>query len=186
MLSLNIFKPKLLLHICCGGCGAYVAQVLKKKYRVSLFLYNPNIFPEEEYNKRRQEVVKIANDTKLSLILSDYDHNKWLGEVKGHESDSERGGRCFICYQARMTKAAKVAKMKNFEYFTTTLSISPYKDYLTISKIGHELEKEYGVKFVDQDFKKQDGFKKSVCLSRELGLYRQNYCGCEFSRKTRK
>jgi len=178
-----IFKPKLLLHICCGGCGAYVAQILKKKYRVSLFLYNPNIFPEEEYAKRGEEVAKIANDTKLNLILGDYDHEGWLKEIKGHESDQERGERCFICYKIRMTKTAKMAKIKKFKYFTTTLSISPHKDYPIISRIGHELEKKYGVKFVDQNFKKQDGFKKSVCLSKELNLYRQDYCGCEFSRR---
>lgn len=185
MLLLSVFKPKLLLHICCGGCGIYVAKVLKKKYQVSLFLYNPNIFPAEEYNKRKKEVTRIANDTKLKLILGDYNHRKWLEEVKGHASDPERGERCFICYKARMTETVKMAKEKKFKYFTTTLSISPHKDYPTISKIGHELEEEYGVKFIDQNFKKQDGFKKSVCLSRKLGLYRQNYCGCEFSRNTK-
>ena len=183
MLSLNIFKPKLLLHICCGGCGAYVAQVLKKDYRVSLFLYNPNIFPEEEYERRKEVVVKIAKDMKLNLVFGDYNHREWLEKIKGHEKDLERGERCFICYEDRITETAKVARKKKFKFFTTTLSISPHKDYPMISEIGQKLAKEYGLKFIDKDFKKQDGFKKSVCLSQKLGLYRQNYCGCEFSRK---
>jgi len=181
---MNIFKPRLLLHICCGGCGAYVAQILKKKYRVSLFLYNPNIFPEKEYNKRSQEVERIAKDSKLNLIIGDYNHKAWLEKIVGHEKDPERGERCYICYQIRMAKTAELAKLKKIKYFTTTLSISPHKDYSMILKIGQDLEKEYNLKFIDQDFKKQNGFKKSVCLAKELNLYRQNYCGCEFSRKT--
>jgi len=160
-----------------------VAQILKKKYQVSLFLYNPNIFPEEEYNKRRQEVEKIANDTKLNLILGDYDHKIWLEKIKGHEGDLERGERCFICYQDRLENAGKTARDKGFACFTTTLTISPHKDAKIISELGRKMEEKYKVKFLDRDFKKQDGFKKSSCLCKKLGFYRQNYCGCEFSQK---
>ncbi|MDD4271768.1 MAG: epoxyqueuosine reductase QueH [Patescibacteria group bacterium] len=176
-------KPKLLLHICCVGCGVYVSQLLKQDYEVRLFFYNPNIWPEEEYKKRLTEAEKIAGEFNLELVKSEYEHDKWLKAVSGHESDPERGERCIICYNFRLTAAAVMAKKLNCDYLTTTLTTSPHKNALAINKIGEQAAVKYGLKFLNQDFKKQDGFKKSSALSRELGLYRQNYCGCEFSRR---
>lgn len=174
-------RPKLLLHICCVGCGVYISKILKKDYRVVLFFYNPNIWPESEYQKRLSEAEKIAKKLRLKLIIGEYNNKEWLQEIKGHEHDSERGERCRICYQSRLAKTVELAKRKNFRYFATTLTTSPHKDAKVISEIGKNLEKKFEVKFLDKDFKKQDGFKKSAEISRELGLYRQNYCGCEFS-----
>lgn len=174
-------KGKLLLHICCAGCGAYVSQLLSRDYEVSLFYYNPNIYSKEEYIKRRKDVEKIASKFDLPLIFGEYDHANWLSLIKGHELDKERGTRCFICYEDRLRMAAIFAVENNFDKFTSTLTVSPHKVASKIIEIGNALAGEYGIAFLDQDFKKQDGFKKSVALSAELGLYRQNYCGCEFS-----
>ncbi|MDD5071973.1 MAG: epoxyqueuosine reductase QueH [Patescibacteria group bacterium] len=176
-------KPKLFLHVCCAGCGAYAAQTLKKDYRLVLYFYNPNIYPKSEYEKRLAEAKKIAAEYGLKIIFEKYDHASWLEKIKGHEKDLERGERCRICYQDRLEKTAKIAREKRFALFTTTLTISPHKDAGIISRLGRDLENKYKVKFLDKDFKKQDGFKKSAFLARKLGLYRQNYCGCEFSQK---
>ena len=178
----NKTKPKLLLHICCAGCGVYVSQVLKKDYDVTLYFYNPNIYPESEYSKRLEETKKVARNLELNLVVKEYNHFAWLNKIKGHEHDPERGERCLICYKDRLEGTVKVAKEKHFNYFSTTLSISPYKDAQAISRIGNDLSDKYDVKFLDKDFKKKDGYKKSAKLSKELRLYRQNYCGCEFSR----
>ncbi len=176
-------KPKLLLHVCCASCGVYVAQILKKDYEVVLYFYNPNIYPESEYKKRLGEVKEIAKMFGIKLITEKYNHEEWLKKIKGRERDPERGERCRICYQDRLENTAKAAGAKGFDFFTTTLTISPYKDAKIISQLGQKLAKKYKIKFLDKDFKKQDGFKKSVCLCREFGLYRQNYCGCEFSKR---
>ncbi len=183
MLNFLNKKPKLLLHICCVGCGVYISKVLQNDFKVALFFYNPNIYPEEECKKRLQEAEKIAKKFSLDLIIGRYDHGEWLEKVKGHERDPEKGKRCTICYRDRLENTAKKGEEKGFKYFATTLTISPHKDAKIISKIGQELEKEYKIKFLDKDFKKQDGFKKSSELTKELNLYRQNYCGCEFSLK---
>jgi len=172
-------QPKLLLHICCVGCGVYISRRLKKRFRIILYFYNPNIYPVSEYNKRLAEAKKISKKLKLNLTIEKYEHDLWLRRVHGHEKDQERGARCLICYKDRLRKTAEMAAEKNYNYFATTLTTSPHKDAQAISKIGRELEKKYDIKFLDKDFKKQDGFKKSVQLSKELGLYRQNYCGCE-------
>lgn len=179
-------KPSLLLQVCCIGCGAYVSKILKKDYRVSLFFYNPNIFPKTEYDRRLTEANRIAKRFGLKLIRGEYEHQEWLDRVEGHELDKEKGERCFICYRERLEKAAMFAKKAKFDYFASTLSISPHKDARALSEIGKELEKKYNVKFFDEDFKKKDGFKNSTLLSKELGLYRQNYCGCEFSLRDQK
>lgn len=176
-------KDKLLLHICCASCGAYVSQVLIEKYDVSLFYYNPNINSREEFEKRKKNVHKIAKHYNLPLFFGDYNHNKWLLKVGGHELDHEKGERCSICYADRISSTASFAHKNNFKYFTTTLTISPHKLSRKILEIGNKMSKVFGVAFLSQDFKKQDGFKNSVELSRELNLYRQNYCGCEFSQR---
>jgi len=177
-------RPKLLLHICCAGCGAYVSQLLKQDFKVSLYFYNPNIYPAGEYYRRLEETKMIANKFKLDLIVGEYDHNRWRKLIRGHESDPERGKRCWICYRDRLEATAEMAKEKRFNYFTTTLSVSPHKDAKAISMIGREVAQKYKIQFLDKDFKKENGFKRSVKLSKELGLYRQNYCGCEYSHKS--
>lgn len=178
---LKITKPKLLLHICCIGCGAYIIQELKKNFRITLYFFNPNIFPGEEYKKRLNESKKIADKLKTKLIIGDYDHKNWLKLIQGCENEPERGRRCLICYKTRLEAAAKLAQKLNFDFFSTTLTISPHKDAEAISRISNEISKEYKIKYLDKDFKKHDGFKKSCAYSKELGLYRQEYCGCEFS-----
>ncbi|MCG2701148.1 MAG: epoxyqueuosine reductase QueH [Candidatus Falkowbacteria bacterium] len=174
-------KPKILLHICCAGCGVYIGKLLKKDYNAVLYFYNPSIYPISEYNTRLAEAKIIAKKFNLKLLTEEYDHNKWLNKIKGHEHDSERGERCFICYQDRMESTAQKAQVGGFDCFSTTLTVSPHKDAAEIIKIGKKMAEKYNIKFLDKDFKKQDGFKKSVELSKELNLYRQNYCGCEFS-----
>jgi len=177
----NTKKPKLLLHICCVGCGIYIAKILKEKFEVVFYFYNPNIFPENEYKKRLEETKKIAQEYNIKLMVGDYNHDVWLERVKGYEKEPERGKRCEICYQDRLENTAARAGEIESDFFATTLSISPHKDFSKISNIGKSLEKKYKINFLDKDFKKQDGYKKSVELSKKLNLYRQNYCGCEFS-----
>jgi len=152
-------NPKLLLHICCVGCGVYAAQLLKQDYDVILFFYNPNIWPEEEYEKRLAEAKKVAAEFKLELVIGDYDHDNWLTAVSGHETDPEKGGRCSICYKFRLDAASAMAKELNCDFLTTTLTTSPHKNALTINEIGEQAAKKYGLNFLIRDFKKQDGFK---------------------------
>lgn len=175
-------KPRLLLHVCCIGCGAYISQELKKEYRVTLFFYNPNIYPASEYEKRLEEARRVAKQKNSKLIAGEYDHAAWLKLMRGCEEEPERGKRCRLCYEDRMKSTARLARKKNYQYFTTTLTISPHKDAQAISQIGARQGRKYNIKFLDKDFKKQAGFKKSVELAKKLGLYRQDYCGCEFSK----
>lgn len=174
-------KPKLLLHICCVGCGAFTSRELAKEFNISLFFSNSNISPKTEHDKRLDEAKRIAKKLKLELIIRPYRHKAWLKKVKGLEKEKERGKRCLVCYRARLEETARAAKKLGFEYFTSTLTISPHKDTKAILAIGSELEKKHKVKFLARDFKKNDGYKKSCVLSKELNLYRQDYCGCEFS-----
>ena len=174
-------KSKCLLHICCVGCGAYVSEVLQANYDITLYFYNPSIFPRTEYDKRLDETVKVSEKLGLPLIVGTYNHSIWLESVKGLEQEPERGKRCVVCYDDRLKTTADKAVELGIEYFTTTLSVSPHKDFAKIKEIGDSLAQEFKIKFIDQDFKKQDGFKKACSLSKELNLYRQNYCGCEFS-----
>ncbi len=177
-----IKEKKLLLHICCAGCGAYVSQVLQAEgYGVGLYFYNPNIFPEAEQEIRLKEVKKVAQAFGLEYIIGDYDHSTWLKKIKGLEFEPEKGKRCLVCYRDRLESTAKIAREKNFGYFASTLSVSPHKLAGEISRIGNDLAAQYGVEFLDRDFKKKDGFKKATILSRELEIKRQDYCGCEFS-----
>lgn len=176
-------KPKLLLHICCISCGAYVAKTLGDNYDLTLFFYNPNIFPETEHEKRKQAVADIASKQGLNISFGDYNHERWLKKVEGLEDEPERGTRCMVCYTDRLAVTAKKAAKENFDYFSTTLTISPHKDAQSILKFGEKFSKIYDVKFLAEDFKKKDGYKKSVEFSKELNLYRQNYCGCEFSQR---
>ncbi len=180
-------RQRLLLHICCIGCGVYIAKELKNIYKIKLFFYNPNIFPKEEYDKRLEEISRVAKGFGLPVIIGEYKHEYWRGLVRGRENDPEKGDRCLICYKERLEEVAKMAKKMKFDKFGTTLTISPHKDASIINNIGLDLSKKYRVSFLDEDFKKNNGFKKSCEISKELNLYRQNYCGCEFSmRRTKK
>jgi predicted adenine nucleotide alpha hydrolase (AANH) superfamily ATPase len=172
---------KLLLHICCAPCGSHVADVLKKEYEVSLFYFNPNIFTTEEKDKRLVEAKKLAASYDLPLLEGDYDHDAWREVVKGHELDAEGGERCGICFLHRLANTAKQAKALGFDCFAATLSISPHKDLTMVSQAGQAAAMQYGVEFVDVDWKQDGGYQHSVELSKAFGFYRQNYCGCEFS-----
>lgn len=178
-------KPKILLHLCCAPCSTHVVELLRKTYDPTGYFYNPNIYPPEEYLRRSAEMEDYARSIGLPLIIERYSHQAWLEEIKGWEEEPEGGQRCLICYRLRLGKTASVARGKGFVHFTTVLSISPHKDAKRINEIGHRLAQELGLTFYAADFKKRDGFKKSVAMSREAGLYRQDYCGCMFSLRDR-
>ena len=181
----NSKVPTLLIHSCCGPCSSYVLEYLSKYFNITVFYYNPNIYPIEEYNKRLEEQRKIINEmtfnNPVKLIEGNYSYEEYQNYVKGLEKEKEGGSRCFKCYELRMKEAAKMAKDNNFDYFTTTLSISPYKNAKKLNEIGEVLEKEYNVKYLYADFKKKDGYKRSLELSKIYNLYRQEYCGCSYS-----
>jgi predicted adenine nucleotide alpha hydrolase (AANH) superfamily ATPase len=179
--------PSLLLHACCAPCSSYVLEYLSRYFHITLFYYNPNISPEQEYDKRVEEVQRLLAEqpaqNPVRFAAGNYDPQRFFELVKGHEGDPERGERCTICYRMRLEETAKYAKEYGFEWFTTTLSLSPYKDAERLNAIGAELEEKYGVKYLHSDFKKRDGYKRSIELSRQYNLYRQNYCGCVFSKR---
>ncbi|MFH1207835.1 MAG: epoxyqueuosine reductase QueH [Patescibacteria group bacterium] len=174
-------RPRLLLHICCATCAAYVLEQMRHDYDVTALYYNLNIYPREEYQRRFSESQEYCAKHGISFIEIPPDGENWLAMTRGHEQDPERGGRCTICYRMRLQKTAEYAKAREFDLFGTDLSISPHKDARRLNQIGKELEKEYSVMFLEADFKKQDGFKKAMALSRKEGFYRQDYCGCKYS-----
>ncbi len=176
-------KPTLLLHACCGPCSSAVLEVLCEVFAVHIYYYNPNIWPPEEYHRRAAELEKFIAETQYGITVAEaeYQPEDFYAAVAGLEAEPERGKRCTICYQMRMERAARYAKEHGFDYFTTTLSISPHKDAARINAIGAALEAKYGVPHFTSDFKKHGGFARSLVLSAEHGLYRQDYCGCEFS-----
>lgn len=188
-------KPKLLLHACCGPCSSYVLEYLYKYFQITVFYYNPNIYPQEEYTRRLEELKNLylkfppALEGKIQVIEETYNPDDFYEAVKTKKepelaTEKERGERCRRCYEFRLKKAFDYAKKNNFDYFCTTLSISPFKDAEKINVIGKELEKEDGPKWLVSDFKKKGGFKRSLEISSEYGLYRQDYCGCIYSLKT--
>ncbi|MDD5341847.1 MAG: epoxyqueuosine reductase QueH [Patescibacteria group bacterium] len=183
-------KPRLFLHACCAPCACYPVELLRGEYDITLFFYNPNIYPEEEFNKRLEEIKLFCRRTWPSsptnhLIVGEYDSRHWFELVKGLENEPERGRRCDICYEMRLRKTAQQAKAESYDYFGTDLSISPHKKADKINELGRQLEKEFSIKYFEADFKKKDGFKKSLEISHQHNFYRQNYCGCVFSRAGR-
>ena len=177
--------PTLLLHCCCAPCSSAVLERLANDFKITLFYYNPNITNEQEYQKRLQELKRFVLEYPLkypcSIIEGKYDPLIFLNSVSGMEKEKEGGKRCYVCYQMRLEQTAKVAKEQHFDYFTTTLSISPYKNATWLNEIGASLAKQYQVDYLYADFKKKDGYKRSILLSSEYHLYRQDYCGCTFS-----
>ena len=177
--------PSLLLHSCCGPCSSYVLECVARFFSVTLFYYNPNIYPEKEYIHRLNEQIKLINampsKNKISLMESEYDHESFLTAVKGLEKEKEGGKRCTECFKLRLTESAKKAKEYGFDYFSTTLTVSPHKNSQLLNELGKEISNRYSVKYLYSDFKKKEGYKRSVQLAKQYELYRQNYCGCEFS-----
>ena len=175
-------KPRLFLHSCCGPCSTYVLEYLAQYFEITLFYYNPNIFPADEYQHRLETQKEVLAKTGYAtLVEGDYVHMDFINIVRGYEQEPEGGARCEFCFRLRMEEAARLAKEGVYDYFATTLSVSPHKDAALLGKIGEELEQKYGIKHLPSDFKKREGYKRSVALSNEMGLYRQDYCGCEFS-----
>lgn len=175
------YKPKLLLHSCCAPCSSYCITYLKDNFDITILYYNPNIEPFEEYNKRKEEQIKLCNIFGINVMDCDYDNLEYHKVVEGLEQEKEGGCRCFKCYELRLKKTASLAL--NYDYFGTTLTVSPYKNSKKINEIGLSLEKQYGIKYLVSDFKKKEGYKKSIELSKEYDLYRQNFCGCIYSKK---
>lgn len=180
-------KPTLLMHSCCAPCSSYCLWYLKDYFKITVLFYNPNIYPEDEYYKREAELKRLIREMNeeyscdIDMIDIDYESEKFYFMSKGMENLKEGGERCFACYGLRLKKTAEIAKEKDFDYFVTTLTISPLKNAAKLNEIGNVLADEYGVKFLPSDFKKKGGYLKSIELSKKYGLYRQNFCGCEYS-----
>ncbi len=181
--------PTLFLHSCCAPCSSYVLEYLSQYFRITVFYYNPNIYPDEEYFKRvdeqRRFIEQLPARHPISFIEGAFDKERFYAMARGREHLPEGGERCFACYELRLREAAAHAAQRGFDYFTTTLSISPLKNAHKLNEIGLRLAEEYGVSYLVSDFKKKNGYKRSTELSREYGMYRQDYCGCVFSKAER-
>ncbi len=181
----------ILLHSCCGPCSTAVIERLTDNYNIIVYFYNPNITDESEYKKRLNTQIqfideynkKLPQDRRIKFTEGDYDPDEFFRFVEGLEEEPENGDRCTKCFELRIKKTAEIAKANKIPVFATTLSVSPHKNTKKINEIGYSLEKEYNILFLDENFKKKDGFKRSIDMSREYGLYRQNYCGCRFSKR---
>lgn len=175
-------KPKLLLHACCAPCASPAIERLKDFFDIFVYFYNPNIDTEKEYYLRAEELKRFCAAFNVPAIIAHYKPSDFYERVKGLEDLPEGDKRCFICYRLRLFDSAKYAKENAFDYFTTTLTLSPLKNAEKLNETGYSAEKELGVKFLPSDFKKRNGYMRSIELSKEYGLYRQNYCGCIFSK----
>lgn len=179
--------PSLLLHSCCAPCSSYCLEYLSQYFRITLLYYNPNISPREEFDKRTEELQRLAARLPMKypadVVVPEYHPEEFYSAVKGLENIPEGGERCFICYRIRLEKAAQYAAENGFDYFCSTLTISPMKNAEKLNSISEELSRIYPVKALPSDFKKKGGYLRSIELSREYGLYRQNYCGCIFSKR---
>ncbi|WP_409015404.1 epoxyqueuosine reductase QueH [Anaerostipes caccae] len=179
-------RPSLLLHSCCAPCSSYVLEYLSKYFQITVYYYNPNIDTEEEYEKRAEEQKRLISEMefpdKVSFIKEEFRQEEFYQAVRGYEKEPEGGKRCLRCYRLRLSEAAKKAGELGSDYFTTTLTISPLKNAQWLNEIGQELEAQYQVRFLPSDFKKKNGYKRSVELSQKFDLYRQSFCGCVFSK----
>lgn len=177
--------PQILLHSCCAPCSSYCIEYLSQYFEITVFYFNPNISMEEEYYKRVKEQQRFISEFpakhKVNFIEGDYEPKRFFDAVKGYEKCPEGGERCFICYRLRLEETAKLAKSLEYDYFTTTLTISPLKNSAKLNEIGWELGEKYGIPYLLSDFKKREGYKRSIELSKEYELYRQDYCGCVYS-----
>ncbi|MCR4581913.1 MAG: epoxyqueuosine reductase QueH [Bacilli bacterium] len=180
--SFNGEKKTILLHSCCGPCSSAVIERLSEFFDITVIYYNPNIEPREEYEKRKNVQIGLLNELNIKYIDVPYDNEKFRTYTKGMENEPEGGARCHVCYGLRLRYTANLAKENNFDYFCTTLTVSPYKNSEVINKIGEAISKEYGIKYLYSDFKKREGYKRSIELCKKYCLYRQNYCGCLFSK----
>lgn len=178
-------RPKLLLHVCCAPCSSYCLEYLNEYFDITVFFANSNIDDREEYVKRRDEEIRLISQMcpEVGFVEGRYDPDYFRQLVKGHENDPERGDRCSICFAMRLNEAAEYAAGNGFEYFTTTLSISPLKDEQKLCSIGEKAAERYGTVYLPGDFKKKGGYQRSIELSKKYGLYRQNYCGCSYSKE---
>lgn len=176
-----IGKPTLLLHSCCAPCSSAVLKRVCQFFCVTVLYYNPNIYPQQEYNKRKAEQIKLCSALGVNFLDCDYCPNDFFDHIVGLEQEAEGGKRCNKCFYIRLSKTAQIAKQNGFNYFGTTLTVSPHKNADVINQIGQQLELQHQLKFLPADFKKKNGFLESIKLSKEYNLYRQNYCGCKFS-----
>lgn len=187
--SLNGDVPKLFFHSCCAPCSSYTLEYLSNYFDITVYYFNPNISPKAEFDKRYAEqkrlIEALPSKHPIKLVCGEYDYNDFLKIAKGYENVPEGGERCFRCYRMRLESTAKLAKEQGFDYFCTTLSISPLKNSQKINEIGYEVAEKYGIKWLPSDFKKKEGYKRSIELSREYQLYRQNFCGCVFSKENK-
>ena len=178
-------RPSLLLHACCAPCSSYTLEYLASIFDITVLFYNPNISPEDEYRFRENELLRLIEQMplgKIDMISDRYEPQEFYDIAKGREDIPEGGARCYDCYRLRLSRTADIARERGFDYFTTTLSISPYKNAEWLNGIGAEEGERAGVRYLFSDFKKKNGYKRSCELSEIYGLYRQDYCGCEFSR----
>ncbi len=181
-------KKNLLLHACCAPCSSAVIERIAQYFNITILYYNPNITDQEEYNKRLNEIKKFIKELNLDNVKVEagrYDPKEFFTISSRLEQEKERGRRCYKCYELRLRETAKIAEEQGFDYFTTTLSISPYKNSNWLNEIGEQLDKEYTTTYLYADFKKRNGYKRSIELSKKYGLYRQDYCGCIYSKKER-
>ena len=181
-------RPRLLLHACCGPCSSAVLEQLCRYFEITVLYYNPNTWPAAEYYRRGEELQKFvaaAHPLGGTVVEDTYDPQQFYTAVAGLENEPERGERCTVCYRMRLERAAQYARAHGFNWFTTTLSISPVKDPVRLNTIGCELAQQYGLNYLQSEFRKKDGYKRSLALSAEYGLYRQDYCGCIFSKQER-
>ncbi len=177
-------RPRLLLHSCCAPCSSYVLEYLSRFFEITVYYYNPNIYPPEEFYKRSAEQARFTDEFlngTVPVVREAYDDKAFYSAVSGLEKEKEGGERCQACFALRLEKTAKYAKEHGFTYFTTTLSISPHKNAALLNTIGGEVAEKYGVSYLFSDFKKKNGYLRSCTLSKEYGIYRQDYCGCVFS-----
>ena len=178
--------PTLLLHSCCAPCSSYVLEYLSEYFLITILYYNPNISPISEYEKRLYEQKRLINElkvtNKINILDCSYDNDLYNKAIKGLEEEPERGKRCIKCYEMRLEKCAEIAKENNFDYFCTTLTVSPYKSSIILNQIGQNISQKYNIKYLFSDFKKREGYKRSIELSKKYNLYRQNYCGCIYSK----